>query len=29
VLLLWPSDIWTVERQEPQHPWILGQWLRD
>jgi hypothetical protein len=29
VLLLWPSNIWTMERCEPWQPWRLGQQLVD
>jgi hypothetical protein len=29
VLLLRPSDVWTVERREPRQLWRLKQRLRD
>jgi hypothetical protein len=29
VLLLWPNDVWMVERHEPQQLWRLWWWLRD
>jgi hypothetical protein len=28
-LLLWPSDIWTEDREEPQQPKGLKQWIID
>jgi hypothetical protein len=28
-LLLWPSDIWTEDREEPQQPKGLKWWIID
>jgi hypothetical protein len=28
-LLLWPSDIWTEDREEPQQPKGLKRWIID